>query len=80
MTLPDAHRLTVPEVATALGTDAGRGLDAAEAARRLAEVGRNELTAERPVPAWRRFLAQFTDVLVVLLLIATLVSVVDWYF
>jgi Ca2+-transporting ATPase len=80
VTLPNAHRLTVSDVATALGTDAHRGLGAAEAARRLAEVGRNELTPERPVPAWRRFLAQFTDVLVVLLLIATLVSVVDWYF
>jgi Ca2+-transporting ATPase len=80
VTSGNAYRLSVSEVATALGTDAHRGLDAADAARRLAEVGRNELIAERPVPAWRRFLAQFQDVLVLLLLAATVVSVLDWYF
>src|SRR5262249_19077547 len=41
-------------------------------------MGRNELAAEPPVPAWRRFLAQFRDVLVILLLIATVVSAVLW--
>lgn len=76
----DARRLTVSEVASAVDTDPRRGLSAAEAARRLAEIGRNELTAERPVPAWRRFLAQFSDVLVILLLVATVVSAADWYF
>jgi Ca2+-transporting ATPase len=80
VTSGNAYRLSVSEVATALGTDAHRGLDAADAARRLAEVGRNELIGERPVPAWRRFLAQFQDVLVLLLLAATVVSVLDWYF
>jgi Ca2+-transporting ATPase len=80
VTSGNAYRLSVSEVATALGTDAHRGLDAADAARRLAEVGRNELIAERPVPAWRRFLAQFQDILVLLLLAATVVSVLDWYF
>ena len=67
----EAHRLAVSEVASAVDTDPRRGLSAAEAARRLAEIGRNELTAERPVPAWRRFLAQFSDVLVILLVVAT---------
>src|SRR4029079_19704420 len=33
-------------------------------------VGRNELASEPPLPAWRRFLAPFKDVLVVLLLLA----------
>jgi Ca2+-transporting ATPase len=80
MTVADAYRLSASEVAAALETDPDRGLGVAEAARRLAKVGRNELTAERPVPAWRRFLAQFTNVLVLLLLAATVVSAVDWYF
>ena len=35
---------------------------------------------EPPIPGWRRFLAQFTDILVVLLLIATVVSVVVWIY
>ena len=52
----------------ALASDAERGLGQAEARARLERHGRNELTAERPVPAWRKFLAQFHDVLVILLL------------
>jgi Ca2+-transporting ATPase len=40
--------------------------------------GRNELTAEKPPPPWRRFLAQFQDVLVILLLVATAISVALW--
>jgi Ca2+-transporting ATPase len=32
------------------------------------------LTAEKPVPARRKFFAQFHDVLVILLLIATVIS------
>jgi Ca2+-transporting ATPase len=38
------------------------------------------LSRQKPVPAWRKFLAQFEDVLVILLLIATLVSVGLWLF
>jgi Ca2+-transporting ATPase len=47
---------------------------------RLQRDGRNELAAEEPVAAWRKFLAQFQDVLVVLLLIATLVSAGLWLY
>ena len=46
---------------------------------RLKEYGPNELAADRPVPAWRRFVAQFQDVLVILLLIATVVSGWLWF-
>ena len=42
-------------------------------------MGRNELASEAPVPGWRRFLSQFQDVLVILLLIATAVSVALWF-
>jgi Ca2+-transporting ATPase len=78
--LPDAHRQTVAAVAAALGTDVRRGLAEGEASARLARDGPNELAAEPPVPGWRRFLAQFQDVLVILLLIATAVSAVLWAF
>ncbi|MFV9504668.1 MAG: cation-transporting P-type ATPase [Oscillochloridaceae bacterium umkhey_bin13] len=40
----------------------------AEAGRRLAQYGPNALKAEAPIPAWRKFLAQFQDVLIGLLL------------
>jgi P-type Ca2+ transporter type 2C len=34
----------------------------------------NELATEKATPAWRRFIAQFQDVLVILLLLATGIS------
>ena len=74
----DAYRRDVDAVAAALDTDLRRGLAAEDAATRLAHFGPNELPSEPPVPAWRRFLAQFQDVLVILLLIATAISVGLW--
>ena len=70
---------TAEAVIAALRTDAHAGLSEAEARRRLGRDAPNELTAEKPVPAWRKFLAQFTDVLVILLLIATAISAVLWW-
>lgn len=72
--LTDAHA-----VAQALGCDPERGLDSAEAARRLAADGPNELRAKPPVPAWRRLLAQFRDPLIYLLLAAIVISLVAWF-
>ena len=74
------YRQSVDEVVAALGTDARRGLSEAEAQARLAQYGRNELTAEQPVPRWRKFLAQFQDALVILLLFATLISIGLWVY
>jgi Ca2+-transporting ATPase len=73
-----AYRQNVDDVLTALDVDARRGLSEDEARARLARYGPNELTAEKPVPAWRRFLAQFQDVLVILLLVATAISAGLW--
>jgi Ca2+-transporting ATPase len=75
-----AHQLGVSDLVRTLTTDLGRGLSDAEAGARLARVGRNELVAERRVSAWRRFVAQFKNILVVLLLIATAISVAMWYY
>jgi Ca2+-transporting ATPase len=57
-----------------------RGLSETEARKRLESFGRNELTAEDAVPAWRRFVEQFTDVLVVLLLVAAAISAALWLY
>jgi P-type Ca2+ transporter type 2C len=75
-----AYRQRVEDVVAALGTDARRGLSDEEAQARRERYGRNELTAEPPVPAWRRLLAQFRDVLVILLLVATAISAGLWAF
>jgi Ca2+-transporting ATPase len=73
------HRLAAAAVVEALAADVVRGLSGDEARARLARHGRNELPAAPPVPAWRRFLAQFGDVLTILLLVATAVSLVAWF-
>ena len=50
-----SYQQSVDEVLAALASDAQLGLSAAEARARLARYGKNELTAEKPVPAWRKF-------------------------
>jgi Ca2+-transporting ATPase len=74
------YRQTVDEVLAALGTSAQDGLSQEEARARLARYGKNELTVGKPVPRWRKFLAQFQDVLVILLLIATSISAGLWLY
>jgi P-type Ca2+ transporter type 2C len=73
-----AFQLAAEAVLARLGSDAARGLGEAEVRARLERYGRNELDRERPVPAWRKFLGQFSDWLVILLLIATGISVALW--
>ncbi|ERH33826.1 e1-E2 ATPase, partial [Actinomyces sp. oral taxon 877 str. F0543] len=65
-------------VAAGLGTDTSRGLSPQTAADRLAADGPNELPSKPPVPAWRRFLSQFNDPLVYLLLAAIAISTAAW--
>jgi P-type Ca2+ transporter type 2C len=77
-TLMPPYQQPVDAVIAALGADPRRGLSGIEAQARLEHHGRNELVVEEPVPAWRKFLAQFSDVLVILLLIATAISAALW--
>jgi P-type Ca2+ transporter type 2C len=72
-------RRPAAEVVSELRSDAKRGLSSDELPDRLRRHGRNELPMEPPTPAWRRFLAQFGDVLTILLLVATVVSFVAWW-
>jgi Ca2+-transporting ATPase len=73
-----AYRRPAQAVLAALATDARVGLSEDKARIRLARHGRNELQAEPATPAWKKFLAQFKDVLVILLLIATAISAALW--
>jgi magnesium-transporting ATPase (P-type) len=66
------------DVAADLGTDLDRGLGGAEAAARRGRFGPNRLEDTETVPGWRKFLAQFADPLVYLLLVAVVVSLVAW--
>ena len=75
---PEPYRTPAGEVAETLGTDIERGLTATEARGRLAQDGPNEIWSAPPVPAWRRFLKQFQDALIYLLLAAVVISVLAW--
>ncbi len=75
-----AAQQQVDEVLAALRTDPRVGLTADEARARLERYGRNELVAEEHTPAWKKFLVQFKNVLVILLLIATAISLGLWLY
>ncbi|GGG29398.1 carbonate dehydratase [Caldovatus sediminis] len=70
---PPWHALPAEEALRRLGADPA-GLDAAEAARRLAEHGPNRLPSAKPRGPLRRFLAQFDNLLIYVLLAAAAVT------
>lgn len=75
-----AYQLSPDAIVSALETSAQHGLSGEEAKARLERNGANELTAARPVPGWHKVLAQFTDTLVILLLLAAAISLGLWLF
>lgn len=75
---PAPHRMPAVDVVAALQSDAARGLSRDEAQRRLAHYGPNELKSAPETPWWRRLLEQFQNVLVIILLVAILISVIEW--
>ncbi len=69
-----AHAFRTSEVLDRLGTDPERGLTEVEAERRRARLGPNELSEAPPPPLWRKFLAQVTEPVVLILLAAAALS------
>ena len=67
-TTGSSHSRPADAVAADLGTDTSCGLSPQIAADRLATDGPNELPSKPPAPAWLRFLGQFNDPLIYLLL------------
>jgi cation-transporting ATPase F len=68
------HQLEMSEVVQLLQTDCQHGLAATEVSRRQKEHGLNVVTARGGTPAWKRFLQQFNQPLVYLLLGAVAVT------
>lgn len=68
------HQLHIDEVVRLLESDLSTGLSAAEVHRRREEYGPNRLTARRGTPAWMKFLRQFNQPLVYILLLAVSVT------
>ncbi|MBW4450339.1 MAG: HAD-IC family P-type ATPase [Spirirestis rafaelensis WJT71-NPBG6] len=64
------HELEAVEVARLQGSNPENGLTEASISKRLQQFGANELTAKPGKPAWLRFLLQFNQPLLYILLIA----------
>jgi P-type Ca2+ transporter type 2C len=77
--LPDGrvpHQLTPDDVAKAMSVELSTGLPADEAARRLETHGHNRLAEAKRRPGWQRFVDQFRDFLIIILLIAAVIDLV----
>ncbi|KAI1193836.1 calcium-transporting P-type ATPase [Nemania serpens] len=72
----DAYTFLTPaETATRLRTSLTYGLTPGEALSRLGDFGPNEIIHEEPDPLWLRFLSQFREPLIILLLISAFLSI-----
>jgi magnesium-transporting ATPase (P-type) len=68
------HHLSAEEVLARVGITAARGMDHAEAGRRLAEHGPNALPETKHRPLWRVFLRQFASPLIYILFVAAVIA------
>ncbi|MBL8830113.1 MAG: HAD-IC family P-type ATPase, partial [Planctomycetaceae bacterium] len=68
------HAATGEEVLHALTVDRQQGLTSAEVEQRRTTAGWNELSEAPGVPAWRRFLEQFQEVVVLILIVAAILA------
>ncbi len=64
------HQVHTAEVLRLLGVEVAKGLADDDVARRQKEFGPNRVTARRGTPAWLKFLRQFNQPLVYILLVA----------
>ncbi|MCS7337210.1 MAG: cation-transporting P-type ATPase [Verrucomicrobiae bacterium] len=77
MNVPDTtpwHQLEPAEALRTLGVDPRAGLSEPEVKARQARFGLNQMTPRRGTPPWLKFLQQFTQPLVFILVMATVVS------
>jgi P-type Ca2+ transporter type 2C len=70
------HAMDAPAVLEALDTHPAQGLDGDEVQRRLQQYGPNELMHEEKASAWKIFFAQFNNILIIILIVATVLSAV----
>lgn len=74
LNVQSASRLSVDECVRELRSDLTDGLQSAEATRRLAFTGYNEFELKEKESLWRKYLEQFKNPLIALLLGSALVS------
>ncbi|MCX7596645.1 MAG: HAD-IC family P-type ATPase [Fischerella sp.] len=74
------HALETGVAIAYLETDLEKGLSSVEAKQRLTDFGANELTAKKSKPWWLKFLLQFNQPLLIILLCAGLVKAISGSF
>ncbi|MBX6312972.1 MAG: cation-translocating P-type ATPase [Isosphaeraceae bacterium] len=72
--LKAAHAAPAEVVAAAIGADLEHGLSGPRAEELRRRFGPNQLAEVPPVPAWRRFLDQFREPVVLILIVAAILS------
>ena len=75
LTQTNWHELPVEQVAGLLESDPATGLAQAEVEARLLQFGPNQMTAQKRLSEWMRFLLQFHQPLIYILLAATGITV-----
>lgn len=76
MKLDKLYLHTADEVCKFFDTDSVDGLSTKEVKKRLSKFGLNELKEEDKVPLWVHFIKQFKDFMVIVLMIATVLSII----
>ncbi|XP_021371301.1 calcium-transporting ATPase type 2C member 1-like isoform X1 [Mizuhopecten yessoensis] len=71
----DACQLSVAETENQLRTESSTGLEQEEADRRRAVHGYNEFEITKDEPLWKKYLGQFNDPLILLLLASAVISI-----
>ena len=71
------HAQSIEAIVAELGADPSTGLTSAEAAKRIARDGRNELPPPKRPSALKRFFAQFANPIVLTLLAAAVIALVN---
>ena len=73
------HSESLKEILSALGS-AEAGLSTSQAEEQLKQDGENRLPVARAVPGWKRFLQQFDNVLIHVLLVCAVISLLMRHF
>lgn len=71
---PPWHAMTSEDVLQQLSVNPADGLTSDEVLQRLAQTGRNVLAEAPPEPIWKKFLNQFRDLVIWILIFAAVIS------
>lgn len=76
----DSHAMELRVLLEYLQVDPRHGLNEAEVTARREQFGRNQLAEAEPVPLWKKFVRQFRELVIWILIVAAVISGVlgDW--